>query len=88
LKKEIVAVASEDIVSEFSTKTRRLNVQSILLTLQVPPCILFIYYATQHESELQLFVGVYAQISFLGSFMFSFFVVPKEDLKTASVDKR
>jgi len=34
------------------------------------------------------FVAVYAQISFLGYFMFSFFVVPKEVLKTASVDKR
>jgi len=34
------------------------------------------------------FVAVYAQIYFLGSFMFSFFVVPKDVLKTASVDKR
>jgi len=34
------------------------------------------------------FVTVYAQISFLGSFMFSFFVVTKDVLKTASVDKR
>ena len=34
------------------------------------------------------FVTVYAQISYLGSFMFSFFVVPKDVSKTASVDKR
>jgi len=32
------------------------------------------------------FVAVYAHISFLGSFMFSFFVVPKDVLKTVSVD--
>jgi len=44
-KNETAAVANEDIVSEFSTKTRRLHVWSILLTLQVPPWILFIYYA-------------------------------------------
>jgi len=36
-KNETAVVANEDIVSEFSTKTRRLYVQSILLTLQVPP---------------------------------------------------
>jgi len=34
------------------------------------------------------FVTVYAQISYLGSFMFLFFVVPKDVLKTASVDER
>jgi len=34
------------------------------------------------------FVTVYARISYLGSFMFSFFVVPKDVLKTASFDKR
>jgi len=34
------------------------------------------------------FVAVYAQISFLASVMFSFFVVPKDVLKTASVDIR
>jgi len=34
------------------------------------------------------FVTVYAQISFIGSFMFSFFVVPKGVLKSASVNRR
>jgi len=34
------------------------------------------------------FVTVSAQISFLGHLRFSFFVVPKDVLKTASVDKR
>ena len=34
------------------------------------------------------FVTAYAQISCLGSFMFSFCVVPKDVLKTASVDKK
>jgi len=34
------------------------------------------------------FVAVYAQISFLVFFMFSFFVVLKDVLKTASVDER
>jgi len=34
------------------------------------------------------FVSVYAQISFLVFFMFSFCVVPKDVLKVASVDKR
>jgi len=34
------------------------------------------------------FVTVFAQISFPGVFMFSFFVVPKDVLTTASVDKR
>jgi len=33
------------------------------------------------------FGTVYAQISFLGFCMFSFFVVPKDVSKTASVDK-
>jgi len=45
-KNETVTVAKEDILSEFSTQTRRLRVWSILLTLQMPPWILFIYYAT------------------------------------------
>jgi len=35
-----------------------------------------------------VFVTVYAQISFLGTFMFSILVVPKDVLKTACVDKR
>jgi len=34
------------------------------------------------------FVTVYAQIYFLVFLMFSIFVVPKDILKTASVDKR
>jgi len=34
------------------------------------------------------FVTVYAQISFLVFFMFSFLVVPKDVLKTENVDKR
>jgi len=34
------------------------------------------------------FVTVYAQISLLVLFMFSFFVVPKDVFKTVSVDKR
>jgi len=34
------------------------------------------------------FVAVYPQISFLGSFVFSFFGVPKDVSKTACVDKR
>jgi len=36
-KNETAAVANENVVSEFSTKTRRLDVKNIFLTLQVPP---------------------------------------------------
>jgi len=36
-KNETDAMATEDIISEFSTQTRRLQVESFLLTLQVPP---------------------------------------------------
>ena len=34
------------------------------------------------------FVTVYAQIAFLVFFMYSFFIVPKDVLKTACVDER
>jgi len=34
------------------------------------------------------FATVYAQIYFLGSFMFSFFVILKHIFKTANVDER
>jgi len=48
----------------------------------VPPYIAFICYAVYVAGvRTAAFVTVYAQISFLGTFMFSFFVVPKDVLK-------
>jgi len=79
-KKEIAAVANEDIVSEFSTKGRKLHV--LKYSFDSAGASMNIIHLLCYVAGVRTaaFVTVYAQISFLGFFMFSFFVVPKDVL--------
>jgi len=72
-KKEIAVVANEDIVSEFTATT------CLKYSLDTAIGSVYIIHLLCYVAGVgtAAFVTIYAQISFLVFFMFSFFIVPK-----------